>query len=111
MIVIGHWIDHEWNINSVTMDFRRFSTPHTGLATAALLGHAITNWDLEWRLLSITDDIASDIFNGMKLLFDDLKGQHGTLFTTMNVFQVRCFCHVLNLTGRECLKLIDGPVT
>lgn len=110
MVVTEHWIDHERNMNSVVLDFKRFPTPHSDLVTAALVGHVFLNWDLEKRLLSITTGATSDIMNRMKLLFGDLQGRHGTIFTTMEVSYVRCFSHVMNLAVRECLKIIKGPV-
>lgn len=74
MVVSGHWLDHEWNMNSVALDFKTFPTPHSRLATTALIGHVILDWDLEqWLLLIITDD-TSYILIGIKLLFDAFKG-------------------------------------
>lgn len=94
-------------MNFIVLDFKRFPTPHNGLETAALLDHVVSSWHLVERLLSIIIDNALDIINRLKLFFDDLKGLHSTMFTTVEVFHVRCLSHVLNLAVRECLKLIE----
>lgn len=37
LIVTGHWIDNDWNLKSIIIEFARFRTPHTGRAAKAFL--------------------------------------------------------------------------
>lgn len=54
MVVTAHWIDEYWTLHNISLEFRRFVTPHTGDAACAFLKDVISTWDLDNEMQSVT---------------------------------------------------------
>lgn len=81
MAVMFHWIDKEWNMKSVLLDFVCFKTPHTGKASYSMLMNIIKTWNLEKLVHSIKTDNAADIVRKVELLRAHL---YSSLFIKIN---------------------------
>lgn len=67
-VVTAHWIDNDWNLQSIMLEFGRFRTPHTGEAPKAFLRNGKVELELSDLIQAETTDNASDMIKGMSLL-------------------------------------------
>lgn len=110
MAVTAHWIDEKWQFNSMTLDFKRFPTPHSGDNTCIFLRNILDEWKISGDIQCITTDNASDVCKGVRLLFQQLKDDFPDRYTTLDSFHVRCIAHVINIGVKECISSIDEEV-
>ena len=110
MIVTGHWIDVNWNMYSMTLEFKRFHTPHTGDAVRDFLYSVISEWKLSTNMQFITTDKAADMCSGVLKLFQKLNDDFDDHFPSMDQFHVRCIAHVVNLSVKSCMKSVHSVV-
>lgn len=104
-MVTVHWIDNDWKLHNIILEFRRFMSLHTGEAAFSFLCDLISNWDQPRRVSGLTTDNASDMVKVVELL--RLKLVHETpgaykdpSFHVLFVFQV------IYITLKDCLKLV-----
>lgn len=88
------------------LDFRRFPAPHKGAAIALLLHEKIEKWSLETKIISVTTDYASDMTNSISQLHALLNNSYPSSYSTLNLFHIRCFAHVINLSVKELIKIL-----
>lgn len=105
-----HWVDKEWVLRHVLLDFVRFPKPHNGTTNSSILMELLTHWNLTSKLRAVTTDNASDICSAMEKLLDMLNIRNNTS-TVITNFHVRCIAHVVHLAVGECLKDIHGNVS
>lgn len=111
MVVTAHFIDKNWNMKSVIIEFDRFYTPHTGEAVEAFLRDVIERWGISQRVQAVTTDSASDMIRGMSLLHRWLSSIDPNMPQLRSHFHIRCFAHVLNLATKECMKDIHSHIS
>lgn len=109
MAITMHWIDQQWNMRSLLLDFKRFITPHTGGAASNILKEVIMFWGIEKRLQCITTDNASDMIEAIYKLVEKLNLDFEADYDEEE-FHVRCIAHVINLGVRECFGLVKGKL-
>lgn len=73
-MVIDHWVNDEWALNSATHLFEKFPIPHSGDAAFAKLMDMIMNWDLAKSMKCATTDNVIDLFKIMRSLRIKLNG-------------------------------------
>jgi len=101
--ITKHWIDLDWNLKAVTLDFKHFPTPHTGESAATILREVLDEFHISPKFISITTDNGSDIVAGVRILYRSLQTS-----SQNNLVQVhtRCVAYVINLAVRECFSLV-----
>lgn len=109
VVITAHWIDKDWSMRSIALDFKRFMTPHTGEATCEILLETIDSWELRKRLRSITSDNASDVCSGVARRFANLSLESYVCSSLRN-FHVRCIAQDVNLGVEECFEPIRSQM-
>ncbi|CAB5382253.1 unnamed protein product [Rhizophagus irregularis] len=96
--ITAHFINKEWNLQNIIIDFIQTQDSHTGsnIKDAFLLG--ISNMSLESKIMGITTDNASN---------------NSTFMTSLSIWEqhIRCFAHSINLSVKEALSCLDGEIS
>ena len=105
----AHFIDNDWKLNSLLLNFRRFPPPHDGESVYTFVKGLLNEWDIGKKVFSITLDNASSNDRMVEKLRRDL---HSSSLITLDgkYFHVRCCAHILNLIVKDGLKLVDSSV-
>lgn len=98
-----HWIDKQWMLEHVLLDFVRFSTPHKGATTSTLRFEILSNWNLLLKIRAVTTDNASDMCSAF-LKFNDMLNIRKNTTRWLFDIHVRFIAHVINLAVSDCLK-------
>lgn len=99
-----HWIDSDWCLQSSFHDIRRFPTPRTGHATAALLAEVTGRWEIASKVKAVTADKDSAVCKHVALLRNMLNEQRCEDMSLEN-FHVRCIAHIIYFEVKECLSI------
>lgn len=97
----AHWVDKEWNMQSVILEFVRFETAHTGLNVKYLILDILEDWDLKESFLAITSDNGSEMILGLELV--------GSVINRGG-FHIRCMAHVMNLAVKDAFDRIKKSI-
>lgn len=106
--ITAHFIDQEWKMQSLVLDFVESRGAHTGRDIAKIFYASVEKYGILHKIQGITVDNASANTNFLeelqKIMLDkgykfDAKDQH-----------FRCFAHILNLGVQDILKLLKGNV-
>ena len=54
IVITGHWIDSNWNMRSILLEFARFPSPHDGLAVHSIIKNCLLKWGIDKKVCSIT---------------------------------------------------------
>lgn len=96
-VITIHFIDDNWKIQSLLIDFCATNGEHTGRDIALVFYHVAVNYGLNHKIEGITVDNASANTSFMRelshLMDFDPENQH---------FQ--CYAHILNLAAQDLLK-------
>jgi hAT family C-terminal dimerisation region/BED zinc finger len=104
--VTVHWIDCEWHLHNVMLDFALLSGPHSGENLCAVFKSACTDFGVLDKLLAITTDNASNNDAFLAQLEDDCH-LHGINFSK-DENHVRCVAHVLNIAVQALLETLQS---
>lgn len=113
MVVTGHWIDNDWVLRSIVLEFKRFLTPHTGDAACEFMYDVINDWGIKRKLMCITTDNASDMISGVRKLNMKITADLGEVDVELRkaFFHIRCISHIINLGVKECMKALSTHIT
>ncbi|XP_074373019.1 zinc finger BED domain-containing protein RICESLEEPER 2-like [Apium graveolens] len=109
MVVIGHWIDSNWNLNMRVLNFCNVPPPHTGYMISEALFKCLNEWGIVDKIGTITVDNAkaNDVaLRNLKQTFSVRK----KLSIDGKLFHARCCAHILNLCAKDGLDPIDEIV-
>jgi hypothetical protein len=115
--VIGHWLTSKFEYKERVLEFSEIQGDHTGENLAESVENMLIELSLEFKLLTITADNASNnetlcyslyknLSKRFDLEFNNIENQHLTLrFQGLNSF-VRCLAHILNLVVKQFLSAL-----
>lgn len=99
MAVTGHYIDNNWKLQTVLLDFVPFPGEHSGLLLASKIREVLKDWNIESPIMGMTVDGASNNTSMTDALEETGHVEFG--------FHFRCFAHALNLACKEGIKCFD----
>lgn len=73
-----HWVDKDWTLRNVLLDFVKFPTPHNGENTSTLLFELFFKWNILVTVKAITTDNAPDMCSAMEKLTSSLNFRTNT---------------------------------
>lgn len=96
-----HFVDKNWNLQSILLDFVPAQGKHSGESVANLLYDVLRSYGLLNLIQGVTTDNAASNFTMMsslgKLLLNfDYKNKHFV-----------CFAHIMNLAAQDFMKIIE----
>ena len=97
----AHYIDSEWRMVALTMDFVPLSGSHTGVNLYAAFKNTLEQLNLKHKVLGVTLDNASN----NNTFIEELHRDEDTSFDDFH--HIRCFAHVLNLAAQAALSVIS----
>jgi hypothetical protein len=100
MGVTAHFIDKDWNMKAMTLDFSSLSGPHTGLNLYKSFVRVLDTFGLSTKVLGVTLDNASN----NNSFIEKLSVGSETSFESFH--HIRCFSHVLNLSAQAALEVL-----
>lgn len=74
MCVTINWIDVDWYLKIILLDFKRFHTPHTSDATCMILKDFMEYWGIIYKKESTATYNDSDMISGISKPHGRLKG-------------------------------------
>lgn len=99
--ITAHFVDKNWNIQSIVLDFVPAEGSHTGASTANILFEVLKSFDLLDCIQGVTTDNAAVNFTMMRSLETLVPG-----FDYKNKHFV-CFAHILNLAVQDFMKVVE----
>ncbi|KAL2924175.1 putative AC transposase, partial [Bienertia sinuspersici] len=105
----AHFIDNDWKLNALILNFRRFPPPHDGESIFQFVKSLLNEWDIEKKVFSITLDNASANDKMVEKLRKDVHSS-SPLPLDGKYFHIRCAAHILNLIVQKGLQMIDVSV-
>ncbi|KAH7663286.1 Ribonuclease H-like protein [Dioscorea alata] len=107
MAITGHFIDNNWNLQSLVLRFVYVPCPHTSAALSKELLKCIFDWNIERKLSTLTVDNCTTNDAMVDILVSKLNPNH--LLLHGKLIHRCCCAHILNLIVQDGLKLIgDG---
>ena len=100
MGITAHYIDNDWVLRSVTLDFIRLPGSHTGENLYKAFVSVLEKYRLKDKAMGITLDNASNNDSFIDCLHLDLENSFD------KYHHIRCFAHVLNLGAQAALSVI-----
>ncbi|XP_057808840.1 LOW QUALITY PROTEIN: serine/threonine-protein kinase ATM [Salvia miltiorrhiza] len=110
MVVTGHYVDSNWNLQKRTLNFCDIPPPHTGVVISDVLQRCFREWGIEEKVWTITVDNASNNDVAVRILKENLLFRH-TLPLGGQIFHVRCCAHILNLLVKDGLSSIQDVIS
>lgn len=89
LAVTTHYIDPNFNFQSILLQCASFDEKHTSLNLSAIIQSIIDEWNLNNKIVLVVSDNAANIKNAINIL---------------NLKHFGCFAHSLNLIVQEGLK-------
>jgi hypothetical protein len=106
LAITAHWIDLEWRLREVLLDFAPLSGSHTGENICSTFVASCDRFGVLPKILAITTDSAST--NGVFLRsVEEVCANRGIAFSKRDG-HVRCAAHVFNIAVQELLKRIHA---
>ncbi|XP_066582005.1 uncharacterized protein [Prorops nasuta] len=96
--ITGHFIDEDWNYQSIVLDFVPSHGRHTGKDIAELFSKSLKDFGIINKVIGITTDNASAITT----FFYELNNIHPEIDAEDRHF--RCMAHILNLGVQELMR-------
>ncbi|KAH1162580.1 hypothetical protein GYH30_001185 [Glycine max] len=103
-----HYVDANWKLNSIMLNFSHFPPPHSGHEMAKVIYGFLEEWGIEQKFFSLTlynassNDIMQDYLKERLLLHTN------GLVSGGEFSHIRCCAHILILIVQEGLKVV-GP--
>ncbi|CAI5527163.1 unnamed protein product [Closterium sp. Naga37s-1] len=101
LVVTGHWIDENFQLRTMVLEFREMLGRHGGREMAQVVEETIVQWGLEGRCLGFTTDNASNNIAAFRRMSEEGGGQ--CFFSSRMHF--RCLAHVINLAVQAALAV------
>lgn len=99
--ITAHFVDKNWKIQSIVLDFVPAKGSHTGASVAKILFEVLKSYDMLDCIQGVTTDNAAVNFTMMRSLETLVPG-----FDYKNKHFV-CFAHILNLAVQDFIKVIE----
>ncbi|KAJ0981634.1 hypothetical protein J5N97_009889 [Dioscorea zingiberensis] len=107
MAITAHFIDNNWNLQSLVLRFLYVPCPHTSAVLSKELLKCIFDWNIERKLSTLTVDNCSTNDAIVDILVSKLNPSH--LLLRGKLIHMRCCAHILNLIVQDGLKVMgDG---
>ena len=100
MGLTAHWIDDDWKLHAITLDFLHLVQSHTGIHLYEAFMKVIDSYDIHQKMLGVTLDNAAN----NNIMIQELAASNGSSFRHHN--HIRCFAHVLNLGAQAALNVL-----
>ena len=104
-----HFIDSNWILQSLTLDFVGSHGKHSGEDIANLFYQTLEIYNLTQKIQGITMDNAASNTTFILKLGEILQGK-GITFDSENQ-HFRCFAHIINLGVQDALKILNIEVS
>lgn len=104
----GHYIDENWRLVSVLLEFGYMKYPHDAETLKTFIGDSLKRLKIEDKTIAITTDNASNNIAAVKLLKEDLDLDLNFEFEFIHF---RCINHVIHLAVKDALKDLKPLVT
>ncbi|CAI7738798.1 unnamed protein product [Closterium sp. NIES-53] len=101
LVVTGHWIDENFQLRTMVLEFREMLGWHGGREMAQVVEETIVQWGLEGRCLGFTTDNASSNIAAFRRMSEEGGGQ----FFFSSRMHFRCLAHVINLAVQAALAV------
>ncbi|KAL2922328.1 putative AC transposase, partial [Bienertia sinuspersici] len=105
----AHFIDNDWKLNALILNFRCFPPPHDGESLFQFVKSLLNEWDIEKKVFSITLDNVSPNDKMVEKLRKDVHSS-SPLPLDGKYFHIRCAADILNLIVQKGLQMIDVSV-
>ncbi|KAA8531452.1 hypothetical protein F0562_006195 [Nyssa sinensis] len=109
MVVTGHFIDSDWNLQKRVLTFFHVPPPHSGVIVADALQKCFIEWGIEDKVSTITVDNARYNDVALRILKDNFTLKKKLSFGG-RIFHVRCCAHIINLLVQAGIKEVKGIV-
>ncbi|XP_074360856.1 zinc finger BED domain-containing protein RICESLEEPER 2-like [Apium graveolens] len=109
MVVTGHWIDSNWNLNMGVLNFCNVPPPHSGFIISEALFKCLDEWGIIDKIGTLTVDNAATndvVLRYLKQTFSVRR----SLSIEGKMFHARCCAHILNLCVQDCLNPTEDIV-
>lgn len=103
--ITAHFIDENWSLQSLTLDFVPSGGRHTGKDIATVFFTSLIDFDIASKIQGITLDNAASNTTFISELKTLLQESDISFNTDDQHF--RCFAHILNLGVQDILKLLQ----
>ena len=107
--ITAHFITDDWVLHKKLLNFSYMPSPHTGVSISDKIYKFLFEWNLEFKLFSVTLDNASSNDAFIATLRTQLNLRNALIFKG-EFFHIRCCAHILNLIVQEGLKDMDASV-
>ncbi|CAG8834972.1 1455_t:CDS:2, partial [Gigaspora margarita] len=108
--VTGHYIDENWALKEIIIDFGLLSGKHDGVNIANGFYHVLKDYNIASKFLAITLDNASNNNVFVRELAMKLKEETNISWEPERL-RFRCFNHILNLAAQAALDHIKEDVS
>lgn len=106
--IIAHWVDANWEQQSVLLEFAEILGDHSGENLCNLFLKCMHRYEIPIsKILAITLDNASNNDTLVSSFQNELV-KHGVSISP-NSIQVRCLAHIMNLSVQDILKSLKHP--
>lgn len=109
MCVTGHYVDANWDLQKLLLNFIPLPPPHTGLDIIDKLMKCTKEWGIEQKVYTISVHNASNNDVAINVAIDTFS-RNDLLPLGGMLFHVRCTAHILNLIVQDGIKEIEGIV-
>ncbi|KAA8541198.1 hypothetical protein F0562_025195 [Nyssa sinensis] len=103
MVVTGHFIDSDWNLQKHVLNFFHVPPTHSGVIAADALQKCFIEWGIEDKVSTITVDNARYNDVALRILKDNFTLKKKLSFGG-RIFHVRCCAHIINLLVQDGIK-------
>ncbi|BBM98871.1 hypothetical protein Mp_1g16840 [Marchantia polymorpha subsp. ruderalis] len=118
-----HWIDEEWKLQSVVLEFRYFLPPHNQHTTSDLILSVVKDYNMWSKIKAITSDSGGEscqwrrvsddcggesVVAAMVIVRENLNDQYSLRLE--DGFHIRCICHVINRAVCDATHFIKKEV-
>ena len=105
--LIAHYVDENWKLKNIILNFCHMPPPHTGTLSLEKILSFFEEWGIENKIFSITLDNVSNNDNCQYFIKKKFN-ERGLLLCDGIFFHVRCGAHILNLIIKKGLKVIEN---
>ncbi|KAL0423770.1 UNVERIFIED_CONTAM: Zinc finger BED domain-containing protein RICESLEEPER 2 [Sesamum radiatum] len=100
MVITGHWIDQNWQLQKRVLNFVHIPPPRRGLEIADAIWRCLDDWDMQSKIHTVSVDNASS--NDSAIFHLKTYAQRKKkLLCEGKLFHVRCCAHILNLIAQD----------
>jgi hypothetical protein len=103
------WIDENWELQQVLLDFKEFPSPHTGENMAKHVVDTLEFYGIVEKLFCVTTDNATNN-STMTLHLEGLLEEKGVVWDR-RTRHIRCIAHIINLVVKALLKKLNSDAS